>query len=204
MYVGHLVNLTLVNASFSFGRHRVPKFCSSDQVAFLFPRFRGNDVHRLPSWKATILVLLSTRPTVSVNWWLSIFRFQFLFLLLEGRSSVSFIVKSPVIYFRFFFSVRSEPFYRNFVIEDKELELADSPKTRTGERGPCFWSLIFFYGAGLGHGLLGRTLHHRRGREFAKFLVDGYPIVIQSRRLQDYTRGAYQHRQGKNPKKQSI
>lgn len=27
---------------------------------------------------------------------------------------------------------KSEPFYRNFIIEDKEVELADTPKTRSG------------------------------------------------------------------------
>lgn len=83
------------------------------------------------------------------------------------------------------------------------MELADSPKTiRT--RNPGFLSLVFLYGAGLGHGLLGRTFNHRRGSKLAKFLIDRHPIIVQSGRLQNNARGAYQDRQSEDPEEQPI
>jgi len=106
-------------------------------------------------------------------------------------------LKSPIVYFRSLFA-KSEPFCRNFVIEDKEVKLA------LLRPGSGFWSLVFLYGAGLGHGLLGRTPYHRRGREFAELLVNRHPIVIKSGRLQNNARSAYQNRQREDPKKQTV
>lgn len=70
--------------------------------------------------------------------------------------------------------------------------------------GPGYWSLVFLYGAGLGHGLLGWTLHHRRGSEFTEFLVDRHPVVVESGRLQDDARGTHQNCQSEDPKEQAI
>jgi hypothetical protein len=54
------------------------------------------------------------------------------------------------------------------------------------------------------HGLLGRTLHHCRGREFAELLVDWRPIVVESGRLQDDARSAHQNRQSEDPEEQAV
>lgn len=70
--------------------------------------------------------------------------------------------------------------------------------------GPDFWSLVFFYGAGLRHGLLRRALYYRRGCEFAKFLVNRHSIVVKSGRLQDNACSTHQNCQSKDPKKQTV
>lgn len=70
--------------------------------------------------------------------------------------------------------------------------------------GPGFWSLVSLYGAGLGHGLLWRALHHRRGSELAEFLVDRHPIIVEGGRLQDDACGAHQNCQSEDPKEQAV
>lgn len=128
-----------------------------------------NDIHRLlfrdDSHPSIDIFSPDKRQYVSFFWFLSFSQRS-----LTHTSSL----KSSIIYFRSLFA-KLEPFCRNFVIKDKEMSLRILLRL-----GPGFWSLVFLYGAGLRHGLLGRTLHHRCGSEFAKFLVDGYSIVIKS------------------------
>lgn len=155
---------------------------------FSFRGFRNDDVHRLLSHPSVEIVSPNRRC---------------LFRSSDFRPSFKKELSIPLVVFEigYMLSVNSLQNRSPFAVISS-LRIRRWNLRTLLRLGPGFWSLVFLYGAGLRQGLLGgRTLHHRRGCEFAKFLVDRHSIVVKSGRLQDNACGTHQNCQSKDPKK---